>query len=106
MHWLTRERSDRAAICFGGATTVGLCCIGCDLASAGIVGAMIAALSDIPVSSITHVRSSSLRVFPSRTRVRHAGSGDKRTAGQQNFTRVRLGDGLDYPTARVIHNET
>ena len=63
MRWPIREGSDRAAICFGAVTTIGLCCIGCDLALAGIVGAMMAALIDIPFSSITHARLTSLKVL-------------------------------------------
>ena len=64
MHWPTRDGSDRAAICFGAVSTVGLCCIGCDLASAGMVGAMVAALIDIPFGSITHIKSTSPKALP------------------------------------------
>lgn len=64
MHGPTRDGSDRAAICFGVVSTIGLCCIGCDLASADVVGAMVAALIDITFGSITHVKSTSPKVLP------------------------------------------
>lgn len=64
MHWPTHDGSDRTAICLGIVITIGLCCIGCDLASAGVVGATVATLIDIPFGSITHVRSASPKVLP------------------------------------------
>ena len=65
MHWPTRGEADKAAICFGAASTAALCCIGCDLASAGVVGAMVAAVVDIPFGSITHAHLHSRGVLPS-----------------------------------------